>query len=70
MDERILFEKDQIENRDKTHKTLGSALAFNFFGGVVGFEKISDAWILQGIRNVLGNHIKIRNCGSLLHRVS
>jgi len=68
LDEELLFQSNQLENRYHTYKHLASALSFDFFGGKVYEEDSGDHWLLLGIRESLGNHFKIAKCGILLYR--
>ena len=54
--------------RHRTYKSLTSALAFDFFGGRVYEENPEDHWLLVGIRESIGNHIKIIKFGMYLYR--
>lgn len=47
---------------------MASSLAFDFFGGKVFEESPEDFWLLQGIRENIGNHYKIIKFGILLYR--
>jgi hypothetical protein len=68
LDEEILFPYKLLEGRYRTHKTLASAITFDYFGGKVYEETPEDFWLLQGIRESIGNQFKINKCGILLYR--
>jgi len=68
LDEELLFSKNQQEARHKTYKYLASSLAFDFFGGQVFENTPEDFWLLQGIRENIGNHYKTAKFGTLLYR--
>ena len=46
MDEEIIFNRNQLENRYKTFKHIASTLAFDFFGGKVFENTPEDWWLL------------------------
>lgn len=68
LDEEILFQRNVLENRYKTYKYLTTSLAFDYFGGKAIEETSIDFWLILGIRESLGNHIKVQRCGVLLYR--
>lgn len=68
LDEELLFQKTQQEDRHRTYKYLSASLAFDFFGGQVYEETPEDYWLLVGIRESIGNHFKITRFGMWLYR--
>jgi len=68
LDERVLFDRSQIEKRGDSYKNLAAALTFNYFGAHTFAEASKDNWLLQGVRASVGNHFRIKRTGIYMYR--
>lgn len=67
-DEQILVRPNQIDKRHHLYKHLASAITFDFFGSKVREAKPEDQWLITAIRERIGDRMKKKKCGMLLHK--
>jgi hypothetical protein len=68
IDEQILVRPNQIDKRHHLYKHLASAVTFDFFGSKVREAKPEDLWLITAIRERIGDRMKKKKCGMLLHK--
>ena len=50
------------------YKHLAIAVAYDFFGSKVREAKPEDLWLMTAIRERIGDRMKKKKCGMLLHK--
>ena len=68
LDEQILVKVNQIDKRYNFYKQVAGALTFDFFGSRVRPAKPSYSWLLAAVRERIGDRMKKKKCGMLLHK--
>jgi hypothetical protein len=59
---------NQIDKRHHLYKHLAIAVAYDFFGSKVREAKPEDLWLMTAIRERIGDRMKKKKCGMLLHK--
>jgi hypothetical protein len=59
---------NQIDKRYNFYKQVAGALTFDFFGSRVRPAKPSYSWLLAAVRERIGDRMKKKKCGMLLHK--
>ena len=68
LDQEILFRPNQVDKRHHLYKHIAGALTFDYFGYIVREQTSGDAWLLESVRQRIGDRFKKKKCGSLLYR--